>query len=134
MEDIDVCRSSNTHNNMICLSCHGPNDLTLGYVSRESSLIIGQLELIKLFYLYNRIENVIINTLSPIVLCKMVPKFPSIPVRFFKSRKPYFRKTIWNTIYMVFVRNRVNSLFDFSNSPVLFSVYYDFIFPVEFMI
>ena len=34
---------------MICLSCHGPNDLTLGYVSRESSLIIEQLELIKLF-------------------------------------------------------------------------------------
>ena len=59
MEDIDVCRSSNTHNNMICLSCHGPNDLTLGYVSRDSSLIIGQLERIKLFYLYkcNRIEN-----------------------------------------------------------------------------
>ena len=27
MEDIDVCRSSNTHNNMICLSCHGPNDI-----------------------------------------------------------------------------------------------------------
>ena len=44
---------------MICLSCHGPNDLTLGYVSRDSSLIIGQLEWIKLFYLYkcNRIEN-----------------------------------------------------------------------------
>ena len=37
---------------MICLSCHGPNDLTLGYVSRDSSLIIGQLERIKLFYLY----------------------------------------------------------------------------------
>ena len=35
MEDIDVCRSSNTHNNMICLLCHGPNDLTLGYVSRK---------------------------------------------------------------------------------------------------
>ena len=32
---------------MICLSCHGPNDLTLGYVSRDSSLIIGQLERIK---------------------------------------------------------------------------------------
>ena len=47
LEDIDVCRSSNTHNNMICLSCHGPNDLTLGYVSRDSSLIIGQLERIK---------------------------------------------------------------------------------------
>ena len=64
MEDIDVCRSSNTHNNMICLSCHGPNDLTLGYVSRDSSLIIGQLEWIKLFYLYkcNRIEKAIINT------------------------------------------------------------------------
>ena len=30
---------------MICLTCHGPNDLTLGYVSRESSLIIAQLEL-----------------------------------------------------------------------------------------
>ena len=44
MEDIDVCRSSNTHNNMICLSCHGPNGLTLGYVSRDSSLIIGQLD------------------------------------------------------------------------------------------
>ena len=44
MEDIDVCRSSNTHNNMICLSCHGPNDVTLGYVSIDSSLIIGQLE------------------------------------------------------------------------------------------
>ena len=70
MEDIDVCRSSNTHNNMICLSCHGPNDLTLGYVSRDSSLIIGQLERIKLFYLYkcNRIENAIINTFSPIVV------------------------------------------------------------------
>ena len=27
MEDIDVCRPSNTHNNMICLSCHGPNDV-----------------------------------------------------------------------------------------------------------
>ena len=40
MEDVDVCRSSNTHNNMICLSCHGPNDLTLGYGSRESSLVI----------------------------------------------------------------------------------------------
>ena len=54
---------------MICLSCHGPNDLTLGYVSIESSLTIGQLELIILFYLYkcNRIENVIINTFSPIV-------------------------------------------------------------------
>ena len=66
MEDIDVCRSSNTDNNMICLSCHGPNDLTLGYVSRDSSLIIGQLERIKLFYLYkcNRIENAIINTFS----------------------------------------------------------------------
>ena len=37
MEDIDVCRSSNTHNNMMYLSCHGPNDLKLGYVSRESS-------------------------------------------------------------------------------------------------
>ena len=48
MEDIYVCRSSNTHNNMICLSCHGPNDLTLGYVSRDFSLIIGQLERIKL--------------------------------------------------------------------------------------
>ena len=35
IEDIDVCRSSNTHNNMICLSCHGPNDLTLGYVSKR---------------------------------------------------------------------------------------------------
>ena len=45
LEDIDVFLSSNAHNNMICLSCHGPNDLTLGYVSRESSLIIGQLEL-----------------------------------------------------------------------------------------
>ena len=59
-------------NNMICLSCHGhgPNDLTLGYVSRDSSLIIGQLERIKLFYLYkcNRIENAIINTFSPIVV------------------------------------------------------------------
>ena len=55
---------------MICLSCHGPNDLTLGYVSRDSSLIIGQLERIKLFYLYkcNRIENAIINTFSPIVV------------------------------------------------------------------
>ena len=46
MGDIDVCRSSNTHNNMICLSCHGPNDLTLGYVSRDSSLIIGQLAIL----------------------------------------------------------------------------------------
>ena len=73
MEDIDVCRSSNTHNNMICLSCHGPNDLTLGYVSRDSSLIIGQLERIKLFYLYkcNRIENAIINTFSPIVVVQV---------------------------------------------------------------
>ena len=34
MEDIDVCRSSYTHNYMICLSCHGPNDLILGYISR----------------------------------------------------------------------------------------------------
>ena len=41
MEDIDFCRSSSTRNNIICLSCHGPNDLMLGYVSRESSLIIG---------------------------------------------------------------------------------------------
>ena len=58
------------YNNMICLSCHGPNDLTLGYVSRDSSLIIGQLEQIKLFYLYkcNRIENAIINTFSPVVV------------------------------------------------------------------
>ena len=70
MEDIDVCRSSNTHNNMICLSCHGSNDLTLGYGSRDPSLIIGQLERVKLFYLYkcNRIENAIINTFSPIVV------------------------------------------------------------------
>ena len=44
MVDIDVCRSTNTHNNMICLSCHGPKDSTLGYVSRYSSLVIGQLE------------------------------------------------------------------------------------------
>ena len=29
---------------MICLSCNGHNDLTLGYVSRDSSLFIGQLE------------------------------------------------------------------------------------------
>ena len=65
LEEIDFI-----HNNMICLSCHGPNDLTLGYVSRDSSLIIGQLERIKLFYLYkcNRIENAIINTFSPIVV------------------------------------------------------------------
>ena len=42
MEDIDVCRSSNTHNNMICLSCHGPNDLTLGYVSRDSERRISR--------------------------------------------------------------------------------------------
>ena len=43
---------------------------TLGYVSRDSSLIIGQLERIKLFYLYkcHRIENAIINTFSPIVV------------------------------------------------------------------
>ena len=27
MEDIE---SSNTHNNVICLSCHGPNDLIVG--------------------------------------------------------------------------------------------------------
>ena len=33
MEDIVVCRSINAHNNMICLSYHGPNDLTLRYIS-----------------------------------------------------------------------------------------------------
>ena len=88
----------NVYNNMICLSCHGPNDLTLGYVSRDSSLIIRQLKRIKLFYLYkcNRIENAIINTFSPIVVepigrksncdvCKMAPKCPSIPMRLFKG-------------------------------------------------
>ena len=35
---------------------------------------------------------------------------------------------------MVFVRNSVNSVFYFSNAPVLFPVYYDFDFPVELMI
>ena len=48
---------------MICLSYHGPNDLTLGYVSREPSFIIGQLELFKISYLYesSRIKNVLLT-------------------------------------------------------------------------
>ena len=60
MEHVDVRRLSSTHNNIICLSCHGRNGLMLGYVSRESSLVIGQytekgvLELIKMSYLYKR--------------------------------------------------------------------------------
>ena len=119
MEDIDVCRSSNTHNNMICLSCHGPNDLTLGYVSRDTSLIIGKLERIKLFYLYkcNRIENAIINTFLLLLckrvlpfgrksnydVCKMAPKCPSIPVRLFKGvvrrRKKNSKFFKFNTAY-----------------------------------
>ena len=62
---------------MICLSCHGPNDLTLGYVSRDSYLIIGQLERIKLFYLYkcNRIENVFISFKR----CQVLPAKDSVP-------------------------------------------------------
>ena len=61
MEDSDVHRSSYTHNNMICLSCHGANDLTLDYISREPSLIIRKLELMKKSYLYksSRIEDVL---------------------------------------------------------------------------
>ena len=37
---------------IITYVCHGRNDLMLGYVSREPSLVIGKLELIKMFYLY----------------------------------------------------------------------------------
>ena len=44
---------------MICLSCHGPNDLTLCYVLREPSLINRQLELIKMSYLY-KYDNIIL--------------------------------------------------------------------------
>ena len=42
VEDIKICQSSTAHNEMIYLSCHGPDEFNVDYVSRDTSLIIGR--------------------------------------------------------------------------------------------